>query len=288
MFQKRSGQFGDQAITKALCSQRCSNCLLSFPQKQFPTLIRNLPSVKQHGGLSLQCLSLINSFSGLLSLHQLKCLYFKTQRPHKFQNCYRYLKYKCYRCTVVPPFIKMYKTHLPLLSSDVHDSAAAVYGPTFSCLVPLPLPIHCRWFVVWSSCVYRSVASTDEMKQHCITGTQNSCVPHHITQHITSHHTTSRHITSHNSTSHHTTAHHITPRHVTSHHTTTHHITSHHNTLQVLLQNVYTGPQNFTLYSLSKANGTFFTVKLNYNREPRSANFPARFSDNLPKILTDL
>jgi hypothetical protein len=111
----------------------------------------------------------------------------------------------------------MYKTHLPLLSSDVRDSAAVVYGPTFRCLVPPLLPIHCHWFVVWSSCVQRSVASTDEMTQHCITCTQNSCVPHHITLHyITSHHIT-QHITSH-----------VTPPHVTSQHTTAHHITSHH------------------------------------------------------------
>jgi len=47
MFERRSGQFGSQAITKALSIQRRSNSLLSIPQKQFATLITNLPSATQ-------------------------------------------------------------------------------------------------------------------------------------------------------------------------------------------------------------------------------------------------
>ena len=122
----------------------------------------------------------------------------------------------------------MYKTYLSLLPSDVRDSAAVVNGPTFSCqsMSGLSLlPIHFPWFVDWSSCVHRNVASEDEMTQHCVADTQNWRVSHHITSHhITSHqHTELACITSHHFTSHHTKSEHIKPRHVTS--------TSHHNSL---------------------------------------------------------
>ena len=64
VFERCSSHFGSQANTKALSIQRRSNCLLSFPQKQFATLIKkNPPSVTQPSDLSLKCVSLINYFA---------------------------------------------------------------------------------------------------------------------------------------------------------------------------------------------------------------------------------
>jgi hypothetical protein len=92
------------------------------------------------------------------------------------------------------------------------------------CLVLPLLPIHCAWFVVWGRCFNRNVAAIDEMTQHCVTGTQNNFVLHHITSHHTSH-ITSLHATSHRFT-HHFTRHQITSHDITSLHTTTLHITT--------------------------------------------------------------
>jgi hypothetical protein len=93
------------------------------------------------------------------------------------------------------------------------------------CLALPLLPIRCPWFVVWSRCFHRNVASTDEMTQHCVIGTQDWFV---------SHHTTSHHITSH-ITSHHTTSHHFTHQHFTHHDFTHHHFTHQHFTTQHFL-----------------------------------------------------
>jgi len=104
--------------------------MLSFSQKQFATLIRNLPSVTQPNVFSLQCVSPVNSFSLQLPLRQLTSSYFKMQRPRKFHNRYRHLKYKRYRCTVVPRFVTLYsvRLYLPLLPPDIYDSAVVVYN----------------------------------------------------------------------------------------------------------------------------------------------------------------
>lgn len=145
-------------------------------------------------------------FSLHFSLHQLNCLYFTTQSPpHKFHNCYRHLKYKLYRCIVVPPFIKMCKTHLSLLSSDVRKSAAVVNGPTFSCPsmygpppTPNPFSLVCRLEQLCSH--ERSIRRLND------TALYLQALRTRV-YHITSHHTRPEH---------------IKPRHVTL----THHITT--------------------------------------------------------------
>ena len=220
MFKRRSGQFDSQAITKALFSQPHSNCLLSFSQQQFATLIRNLHSVTQPGGLSLQHVSLITSLSLQLSLHQLSCLYFETQPPHKFHIFYRHLQCKCYRSIVFPPIVKMYCTRLtfhscyPMSITQLLLCTDLPLCVRRSLVRPL-LPIHCPRFVVWSHWFHRSVASIDEMTQHCVTGTQNSFLSHHITSHDTTSHITSLPTTSHHFT-HNFTHHHFTSQHFVS------------------------------------------------------------------------
>ena len=199
--------------------------MLSFSQKQFANLIRNLPSVTQPVGLSLQCLSPLNSFSLQLSLRQLTSLYFKTQRAHKFHNCYRHLKYKCYQCIVVPPLVTLYSKRLTFRCCHPMSVTQLLLCMDLPfvvrrCLVLPLLPIRCPWFVVWSRCFHRNVASIDEMTQHCVIGTQNW---------FESHHTTSHHITSHNITSLHTTLPHFT-HHITSHNITSLQTSSLHNT----------------------------------------------------------
>ena len=147
-------------------------------------------------------------------------------------------------------------THLSLLPSDFRDSAV-VYGPTFSCpstssplSAPNPLSLVCS----------PEQRCTQELCIHRRNDT-SLCYRHLELVCITSHHITSHHITPRQNTSHHVRSQHITPRQNTTHHLTSHH-TSHHNTLKVLLQNVCTRSQNFTLYSLSRANDTFFYSQL--------------------------
>lgn len=171
-------------------------------------------------GLSLQCVPPINSFSLLLSLHQLTSLYYKTQRPHKFHNCYRHLQYKCYRCIVDPPFVTMNSTRLTFhcchaMSMTQLPLCMELPLVVRRCLVLPLLPICCPWFVVWSHCYHRNIASIAEMTQHCVTDTQNSFVSHHII----SHHTTLHHFLTD-----HTTSFHIT--NITSLHTTSLQITT--------------------------------------------------------------
>jgi len=140
-------------------------------------------------------------FSLHLSLHQSNCLYFTTQPPHKFHNCYRHLKYKCYRCIVVPPFITMYKTHLSSLPSYVRDSAAVVNGPTFSCpsmsgppATHNPFSLVCRLEQLCSQ--ERCIGRRNDTALWC-RHSELACITSH---HITSHHITSHHITSHHNT----------------------------------------------------------------------------------------
>jgi len=119
------------------------------------------------------------------------------------------------------------------------------------CLVRPLLTIHFPWFVDWSSCVHRSVASEDEMTQHCDAGTQNSRVSHHITSH-----------------------------HITSHHITSHHITSQH-FVGFVAKCVHEVTKLHFVSTLERKRH-IFAVKLKDTREPRSANMPARLCDNLP------
>jgi hypothetical protein len=49
VFERRSLHFDNQALTTTLSNERRSDCSLSGSQKQFATLIRNLPNVTQPG-----------------------------------------------------------------------------------------------------------------------------------------------------------------------------------------------------------------------------------------------
>ena len=115
-------------------------------------------------------------FSFQLSLHQLNCLYFKTQRTNKSHNCYRHLKYTFNWCNVVPPLVTMCSTTLTLHCChpmSVTQLLLCLDLPLAvrRCQVSPLLPIHCPWFVVWNHRFHRSVSSIDRKTRPCATGT---------------------------------------------------------------------------------------------------------------------
>jgi len=113
VFERRSSQFGSQTITKALSSKSATFQLFAIILTEAVRHSDHKPAYCNAARPLVTPVCISNQlFSLYLSLHQLTSPYFKTQRPHKFHNRYRHLKYKCYRCIVVPPFVTMYRRRI--------------------------------------------------------------------------------------------------------------------------------------------------------------------------------
>jgi hypothetical protein len=166
-----------------------------------------------------------------------------------------------YSCYFVSKNVQ-YNTHHPLLPSDVRDSAAVVYGPTFSCpsmsgppAAPNPLSLVCSLEPLFS-------------EERCIHRRNDTalCYRHSELVGITSHHIL-------HTTSLHTTSLHTKPLHNTSLHITT---------LRTFCCKTCIQGHKISLCSHSRYKKTFFKATLNDTPEPRSANMPACLCDNLP------